>query len=229
MRFQWNKKQLGLESLSDNSGFTLIEVIIGVMVLTIAIVSATSLLTSVIKTNVSNARHVQAYYLAQEGIEAVRNIRDTNWLHNLHFNANGVYPSFSTGYSYAISLRSEGWSESNSYSVKKKEDFGKFLPFLVREVGTFDSATFDVYASDFGIDKIDNLNGEFYQHSTDDEYSFYRHIDILDACDEDVVKGVPEENCKDFMLVKSTVNWENGDTGSLSLYALLSDWKGGAL
>lgn len=66
-------------------GFTLTEVMIGMMILTVAIVSSTSLLMGLIKTNENVVKSMQAYFLAQEGVEAVRSMRDTNWLNNLDF------------------------------------------------------------------------------------------------------------------------------------------------
>ena len=78
----WNK-------FRKTSGFSLTEVMIGIMILTVAIVSASNLLVSLVKTNRLNVQTLQAYYLAQEGLEAVRNIRDTNWLHNLDFKGKG--------------------------------------------------------------------------------------------------------------------------------------------
>ena len=63
-------------------GFTLTEVMIAMMILTVAIVSASNLLMGIISSNRHNLTSLQAYYFAQEGLEAVHNIRDTNWLHN---------------------------------------------------------------------------------------------------------------------------------------------------
>ncbi len=69
----------------NNKGFTLTEVIIGIMILTITIVTATSILVGLIKSNKNNVQTLQAYYMAQEGVEAVTNMRDTNWLNNLEW------------------------------------------------------------------------------------------------------------------------------------------------
>ena len=52
------------------------------MILTVAIVAATNLLSGMANTNRNNITTLQAYYYAVEGLEAVRNIRDSNWLHN---------------------------------------------------------------------------------------------------------------------------------------------------
>lgn len=66
----------------NNKGFSLTEVMIGMMILTVAIVTATNLLTGLQNSNRNNLTTLQAYYYGVEGLEAVRNIRDSNWLHN---------------------------------------------------------------------------------------------------------------------------------------------------
>ena len=71
-----------LKKIKRSDGFTLTEVMIGMSILTVAIVSSTNLVMGLMQANSNNVKTLQAYYLAQEGIELVRNVRDTNWLHN---------------------------------------------------------------------------------------------------------------------------------------------------
>lgn len=64
----------------QNQAFTLIETIIAIFLLIVGTVGAFSLIQkSIIFTSISSSRLV-AFYLAQEGIEVIRNIRDTNYL-----------------------------------------------------------------------------------------------------------------------------------------------------
>ena len=61
-------------------GFTLLEVVIAVSVVSVGLVGALLLITrTVSQMNLFSSRLI-ASYLSQEGIEIVRNIRDTNWL-----------------------------------------------------------------------------------------------------------------------------------------------------
>jgi len=61
-------------------GFTLLEVILAVFVLTIAVSGAFALISQAfVMASLSQSKLI-ASYLAQEGIEIVKNIRDTNWL-----------------------------------------------------------------------------------------------------------------------------------------------------
>ena len=63
-----------------NRGFTLLEVIVAIFILTVGILGCYSLIIQTISSTRYNSDKLVASYLAQEGIEIVRNIRDTNWL-----------------------------------------------------------------------------------------------------------------------------------------------------
>jgi len=66
--------------LQKNKGFTVIELVISIFILSIAIIGAYNAFTTMdILTSSATDRFIAAY-LAQEGVEVVRNIRDTNWL-----------------------------------------------------------------------------------------------------------------------------------------------------
>lgn len=61
-------------------GFTLLEVIISIFILTIGIGGAFALITRVAQTSSLPSSKLVATHLAQEGVEIVRNIRDGNFL-----------------------------------------------------------------------------------------------------------------------------------------------------
>jgi len=69
------------------SGFTLLEIIIAVFVLTVAIVGSFALIQKSIVSASQAQFRLTAAYLAQEGMEIVRNIRDTNWLEGENWDA----------------------------------------------------------------------------------------------------------------------------------------------
>lgn len=62
------------------SGFTLLEVIIAITILTMAVGGSFILIQQTLIASSLNQSKLIAYYLTQEGIEIVRNIRDGNWL-----------------------------------------------------------------------------------------------------------------------------------------------------
>ena len=63
-----------------NKGFTILEVIVAIFVLTVAVGGSFVLIQQTLVAASLNQSKLTAHYLAQEGIEIVRNIRDTNWL-----------------------------------------------------------------------------------------------------------------------------------------------------
>jgi len=65
-----------------NKAFTLIEVVIGVTLLSITIVAVAGLIITTMNADRRNYQSVQASYLAQEGLEIMRYIRDSNWFQN---------------------------------------------------------------------------------------------------------------------------------------------------
>lgn len=65
---------------SKNRGFTLLEVIVAIFILTVGIGGSFVLIQQTISTASMVRSRLIATYLGQEGIEIVRNIRDNNWL-----------------------------------------------------------------------------------------------------------------------------------------------------
>lgn len=78
-----------MRKYNKKRGFTLPEVLISLSVLAMVVVSATELVVSNIRTNSDNMDTILAYGLAQEGLEAVRNIRDSNWLLGADYSKGG--------------------------------------------------------------------------------------------------------------------------------------------
>ncbi len=80
-------------SLRSKRGFTIIETLVAVAILAIAILGAMSAVQSGLSSYVFSKDQTAAFYLAQEGFEAVRNIRDENalnsrnWLTGLALNS----------------------------------------------------------------------------------------------------------------------------------------------
>ena len=75
-------------------GFTLIETIVAVGVITVGLVSALTLITNSLFYVSNIGDRLVAANLAAEGLEVARNIRDNNWIQSLSWNnglANGDY------------------------------------------------------------------------------------------------------------------------------------------
>lgn len=64
----------------QSKGFTVLEVITAIFILTVGVGAALSLMNQTLATASVVEQTLIASYLTQEGIEIVRNIRDTTWL-----------------------------------------------------------------------------------------------------------------------------------------------------
>ncbi len=77
-----------------NRGFTLVEALVALVVLTLAIGPALVLSSNVSSTSSVIKNNLIAANLSQEGLEVVRALRDANWFNGLLFDnnlANGIY------------------------------------------------------------------------------------------------------------------------------------------
>lgn len=63
-----------------NNGFTLLETLLALSVISVGVMAAFTLSTANLNTAKANYQRVLAANLAREGVEIVRNIRDSNWL-----------------------------------------------------------------------------------------------------------------------------------------------------
>lgn len=201
----------------NRAGFSLTEVIIGIMILTVAIVAATSLLVGLINSNKDNMKTVQAYYLAQEGIEAVRNVRDSNWLHNNNWLGDSSnapwHGKFEVNHSYDLQLREVGWT-TGVENMGGNEDLNQLTPVAPWEIiGGGDK----IYDNENYL--ISGLSGN------SKDTGFKREITFKDyACESDDSDWCPAEA----VLVESKVSWNEGKR-EVVLSEVMTDWKGGAL
>ena len=69
-----------MKKLQFTTGFSLVETLVAVGILVVAVTGALSAASSGISSSIFSKDQVIAFYLAQEGIEEVRNIRDGNAL-----------------------------------------------------------------------------------------------------------------------------------------------------
>ena len=68
--------------LTKKDGFTLIEVVIALSVVVTGVVAGLTLTTYNLNTVVASDRRLIAANFAREGIEVVRQVRDSHWLNN---------------------------------------------------------------------------------------------------------------------------------------------------
>jgi len=78
--------------LSTRQGLGLIEVVVSVSIITASILGIVGAYSLYVKTVLSNTERLQSTFLAEEGIEAIRYLRDNNWADTLgSWSSSNVY------------------------------------------------------------------------------------------------------------------------------------------
>ena len=70
----------------NKKGFTILELLGAILVILIGVLTAYGVVQSIITYTIDSSDRITAAYLAKEGVELVRNIRDKNWVVNLDWN-----------------------------------------------------------------------------------------------------------------------------------------------
>ena len=148
----------------DNKGFTLIELIIALAVFSVGIMAAFTLALAGLNSSKDNYARIHAVNLAREGLEMIRNERDSNWLKiNNNTDCNDIQGG----------IQICSWNENLSTGY-----------YIVDGDGI----------SSLSIDNLDNINtcsncglkynstSHLYDHSSYISTNLYRAIEIKDIC-----------------------------------------------
>lgn len=85
-------------------GFTIVEIMVVLLVVALALVGILSLITQTIQGQSYNKDNLTASQLAQEGIELIRRVRDSNWKASQPFNTN-LAPAVGMVFPYYMDYR----------------------------------------------------------------------------------------------------------------------------
>lgn len=197
-------------------GFTLLELIISFAVMSIVVFGVTSLYVTSIRSNAAQVDRFIAYNLAQEGLEGVRNIRDTYFRQSLPWDGSDTSVSlvdkpFIDG-TYVIS-RKISLPIVQSFQSENKESVKSSVPWIFKALSQKDdSLIYKVHAQEnagvpYYVHKMDSLPAD----STPTMYS--RSI-TLSKIDQNRI------------LVTARVEWsDHGNPKSLDLTTELTNWK----
>lgn len=73
---------MSLKNNNKNNGFTIVESLVAITILIFVITGVSSVIQSGISSYIFSKDQIIAFYLAQEGYEQIRNLRDENGLEN---------------------------------------------------------------------------------------------------------------------------------------------------
>lgn len=105
----------------ENKGFTLIEIIIAVFIIIVGVMGAFGVLQKVIVSSSVSSDKLIAAYLAQEGIEIIRNTRDSSWIDNSAWDSR-----VESGSSYNVDIYSTGFTDGGGTAYLKPLSTGGF-------------------------------------------------------------------------------------------------------
>ena len=74
-----NMREIGGLSRAESRGFVLVEAIVAVSVVSVVLLSLSGVAIFLSRASSNNTAKIQAAFLAEEGIEAVRILRDNGW------------------------------------------------------------------------------------------------------------------------------------------------------
>ncbi|HOK97153.1 MAG TPA: prepilin-type N-terminal cleavage/methylation domain-containing protein [Candidatus Paceibacterota bacterium] len=145
---------------NKKNGFTLVECLVAISILIIGILSSFILVTKALYNATVIQDRLTASFLAQEGIELVRNIRDTNFIQSLN----------SSGVSWRNGL-GKGEASDTCYTIDAFSPKG----ITLESVSCNSSRPLKYY-------KDQNI----YNYQTGEDTPFYREIKIEEISDDEI-------------------------------------------
>lgn len=97
--------------LENKKGFSLVEVLVGVSIIMVSLVSIMSIFSSMLKLSVRDTPKLQAVFLTEEGVEAIRTVRDFGWAANISS------LSLGTNYRFYWNSAQGKWTATTTYAL----------------------------------------------------------------------------------------------------------------
>jgi len=152
-------QQVSMNFKKRQKAFTLVEVLIAISILTTGILSGFILVTKVLYNTAVIQDRLTASFLAQEGIELTRQIRDSNFLK-------------------IMDGESVEWKDrlgDDSYTIESKAESGQ--PITLASVAPGEESNFLLYDNDTRI----------YNYTTGEPTTFNREIKITTINDDEIL------------------------------------------
>lgn len=184
--------------LNNKTGFSIIEILIGMFIFSLGIISVYAVISSSVRVNEYNKNYIIASNLAREQLELMRNNRDYNYEKLQKFDQ--INPH---GWDF-----SKVFTWSTYYMVENNISWLSF-PIDVKELSIADLSNQENYQL-----CLDTQNKYIYcpTWTTFKKTYFYKYI-YVDKLDEDTLK------------ISSKVIWKAKWVHEFELKTILSDWK----
>jgi len=193
----------------NKEAFTLIEIMIAITFLVMGVSTSFTLLESSVSEAKENINRDIAINLAQEGMEGVKNIRDTNFKTEIKWNGEGKNNIWEEDMS-SCNIGIECCFEIKSFH----EDQLVGKPFVLEKLSNCDENNEDIFIY-FDEDK------KLYTHkSSGNKKTRFKRIVKIKNVEYEEDAGKSEE-----MLVKTIVVWGKEKNQSITLKTILTNWK----
>lgn len=192
--------------------FSIIEVLIGIFVFSLGLVSIYALLASSLSINSLNQNSIIASNLAREQLELMRNIRDTNYKNLKVYNQQDPAADFNL-------------DETSLFQVWKFYTLENNLSSGNIDVETIESPVWkeisEIFWSNraFGRLCFDDKNRYVYCSGWWDTSSFLRYIEVTQVQDEWWAL------IEDALLITSRVSWYQRGYHEYEVRTILTDWR----
>lgn len=139
----------------NKKGFTLIEVITILFVISLGMIGVLSLIVQNVQSQSLNKDTLIAYQLAQEGVELIRQVRDTNWREGRDWNANLAVGDYYMDYTDLT----PNPAPTKSYGNLRQDADGMYLnnPLFVFSSGTNFYRIISIQTRDTGMLVVCNV------------------------------------------------------------------------
>jgi prepilin-type N-terminal cleavage/methylation domain-containing protein len=208
--------------MNNKQGFTLLEVLLALSVLSVGIMAAFTLSLANLNTARDNYQRIRAANLAREGLELARNVRDTNWL-KIEANEDCA-PLIQCDWDYGL------WDRDSEFTTTIMAYDADPIFRNIDIVACFDNGNCRLYEDADG----------FYNHdSGGSPTNMARLINVQAICFYDVSDGLviteDDPDCSELtgesgnqvgLLVTSTVYWEHGNQShQIEVTEELYNWR----
>jgi hypothetical protein len=208
------------ERSKNQRGFTLAETIAALFVFLVGIVAVMTLVSDTLRTSYKSAGKLTAIYLAQEGIEIVRNIRDENWINGRNWRSDSL-----TGCNLAIDV-SGATNTTCDYSVDDTvlNPDGYITDFRSGLLANYEDIFLCYYFDDARADASRPV-GYIYDHASNPPCRTY-----LGGVESDYKRTIYLKKISDNELeIRSRIRWKSATSTSgyqeFEIMERLRDWN----
>ena len=206
-----------VKSGQNHHAFSIIEILVWIFIFSLWIVSVFAIISSTLRVNDYNENYIIAVNLANEQIELVRNIRDSNYTKIKKFNQiNPSSEDYDIVFNYDSKYKIENdYSNTSAFPIEMTDITSWFEEWHTK-LNWLSMLGYNIC--------LDSLNRYTYDCSTsgNKRTKFYKYISFQKV---EYVDWLVTKTIDDSYLVKSKVIWYINWYHEFELKSIIADWK----